>query len=119
MSKLRRNSLMAVCALLWLPGALLFQSLLRGHDLATDPSALMSLVPIMPAGVPLVVACLVMRANGTRRAHWVSFALLAPVTVIAGLAGGLFGPIGAFLYSGVVSLPAWALALVMKLRARR
>lgn len=119
MIKLGRNILMAACALLWLPGALVVQSFMRGHESATDPSALMSLVPIMPAGVPLVVACLVMRANGTRRAHWVSFAVLAPVTIIAGLAGGLLGPIGAFLYSSVVSLPAWAVALMMRLRARR
>ena len=92
--------------LLWLPAGIVVSAILRGFILP-DPMMIFSLVPAAPSGFPLALACFGIWRVGRWPAAAVTFAVLAPVTVLASLAGGLLGPLGIAGFATVVSAPAW------------
>ena len=104
--------------LLWLPAGILLSAILRGFALL-DPMMMLSLLPAAPGGFPLALACF----GIWRVARWPAaagtFAVLAPVTVVAGLAGGLFGPLGVAGFAALVSAPSWVLFGYLLNRRRR
>ncbi len=104
--------------LLWLPAGIVVSAILRGFFLP-DPVMIFSLIPAAPSGFPLVLACFGIWRVGRWPAAAVTFAVLAPVTVLAGLAGGLLGPLGIAGFATVVSAPAWILFGYLLHRRRR
>ena len=70
-----------------------------------------------PAGIPLTAA--VRRLHPlSRRAAYGGAAVLGPLTIIAATVGGLLGPIAAWIYAAILSLPAWLVLWVLKRRQR-
>ena len=107
---------------LWLPVAVLVVSLLRfGFEgVATmGPTAFVQLVVLgWPSGIPLTLAVLLLHRRVQLPAY-VCAIVLAPLSVLAFILGGLFGPF-VLVYAVVVSLPAWvALGIVALLQSRR
>lgn len=74
-----------------------------------------------PSAVPVTIA-LQLIYRRARKTAFVVGAFTVPLAGIAGLIGGLLGPIGIFLYIQVAGLPAWItlgiLALIRKFRNR-
>ena len=111
--------MMVAFALFWVPvGIIIFSGVLHGFD-AARLRGLYSLLPALIAGLPLAGACWTLWSEGTRNLWWILFLLLAPITIIATLAGGLFGPLGMIAFATVVSLPAWGAVSYRKLSSRR
>ena len=103
---------------LWLPVGIVLSAILRGFVLP-NPMMIFSLVPAVPGGFPLALACFAIWRVGRRPVAAVTFAVLGPVTVLASLAGGLLGPLGIIGFATVVSAPAWILFGYLLNRRRR
>ncbi len=72
-----------------------------------EPQALLSLLVVAPAGLPLALACRRLHRKGYRVTAWVAMAVLAVATVAATLIAGLLGPAAIIIYALVISLPVW------------
>ena len=79
-----------------------------------EPRALLSLLPVAPAGLPLAFACRRLHRTGFRITAWIAMAVLAVATVAATLVAGLLGPAAIVIYALLLSLPAWLLALLLR-----
>ena len=116
---------------IWLPFAVLALSILRFgvdgwisfEDLPDRLSHLLRLfIWTWPSGLPLtIVIQKIYRRN--KPAAYVTGIILIPVSALFATTGGLFGPIGVFLYSAVASIPAWItlglMALIKWYRTRK
>ena len=117
-------ALRTVLMSLWLPLLVLVVSFARfglGFWTAEGPGLdqiAMLFVFAWPAAISLTLAVLLLYPT-SHTASWLCGALLGPLTVLAVIVGGLFGPPGVFIYAAVVSLPAWVVLLVFRLRQRR
>ena len=89
-------------------------ALLRGLGVPPEPQALLSLLVVAPAGLPLALACRLLHRNGYRITAWAAMAVLAVATVAATLVAGLLGPVAIVIYALLVSLPAWLAALLLR-----
>ena len=112
----------AILFALWLPVAVLVVSLLRfGFEgmVTMDATSFVQLVVLgWPSGIPLTLAVLLLHRRVQLPAY-VCAVVLAPLSVLAFILGGLFGPF-VLVYAVVVSLPAWvALGIVALLQSRR
>ncbi|MCY4599066.1 MAG: hypothetical protein OXF27_04010 [Acidobacteria bacterium] len=113
---------------LWLPIGVVILSVLR---FGRDPGLSAGLVPMLfslpamvfglafawPGGIPLTRA-LERLYPLSRPVTYACAAVLAPITVGAATIGGLLGPIGIWIYAGIVSLPAWLVLWFLQRRAR-
>ena len=113
---------------LWLPIGVVILSVLRfGRipGLSLDVVPMLFSLPAMvfglalawPGGIPLTRA-LERLYTLSRPATYACAAVLAPLTVGAATIGGLLGPIGIWIYAGIVSLPAWLVLWLLQRRAR-
>ena len=108
---------------LWLPIGVLVASLLR-FDLQPSmlfslPAMILGLVMAWPGGIPLTLALRLLHHHSRPLAYGCA-AVLCPLSVGAATVGGLFGPIGIWIYTAIISLPAWlVLWLVTRLRRWR
>ena len=107
---------------LWLPVAVLVVSLLRfGFEgmVTMDATSFLQLVILgWPSGIPLTLAVLLLHRRVQLPAY-VCAIVLAPLSVLAFILGGLLGPL-VLVYVLIVSLPAWvALGVVALLQSRR
>ena len=107
------RSLFSLLALLWLPAGVVASSLLRGLGIPPEPRALVSLLVVAPAGLPLALACRLLHRKGYRITAWAALAVLAAATVAATLVAGLLGPAAILIYALLLSLPAWLAALLL------
>ena len=103
-------------ALLWLPAGIVVLTLVRGFGLAAEADSWLLLAVTGPCGLPLALAWLALLRAGWRRTAWAVFAVLGPLSVLGALAGGLLGPLGIAGYTLVLSLPAWIVYAVCRLR---
>ena len=123
-------------ALLWLPAGVVVSALIRFGVAgaphvsllpftASPPSqsfapriaiAAFALLPLVPAGLPLALACRRLHRKGFRITAWIAMAVLAVATVAATLVAGLLGPAAIVIYALLLSLPAWLLALLLRRR---
>ena len=101
-------------ALLWLPAGVVVSALIRGLSVTPEPQALLSLLVVAPAGLPLALACRRLHRNGFRITAWIAMAVLAAATVTATLVAGLLGPAAILIYALLLSLPAWLAALLLR-----
>ena len=101
-------------ALLWLPAGVVVSALVRGMGIPPEPQALLSLLPVVPAGLPLPLACRVLHRKGFRITAWIAMAVLAVATVAATLVAGLLGPAAIIVYALLLSLPAWLLTFLLR-----
>ncbi len=113
---------------LWLPIGVVLQAVIRfGFGPASPdgllpmlfslPAMIMGLAFAWPGGIPLTLALQRLHVL-SRPAMYACAAVLCPLTVGAATIGGLFGPLGIWIYSGIVSLPAWLVLWLLKWRAR-
>ncbi|WP_156013481.1 hypothetical protein [Thioalkalivibrio sp. HK1] len=122
-----RIALFLAGALLWLPIALILQSLVRfGPEFFGQPmigEMILSTIAPAPFGLPLALACACLWRHGFRKTAILSFVLLAPLSLVGIVVGGLLGLPGMTLISLLLSLPAWAIfsisLFLSKRRARR
>ncbi|MDE0446249.1 MAG: hypothetical protein OXH96_06200 [Spirochaetaceae bacterium] len=106
--------LFSLLALLWLPAGVVASALIRGLGVPPEPRALLSLLPVAPAGLPLALACRRLHRKGFCITAWIAMAVLAVATVAATLVAGLLGPAAIVIYALLLSLPAWLLALLLR-----
>ena len=106
----------AAISLLWLPAGIVVLALVRGFGLPPDADSWQQLAVTAPCGLPLALAWLALHRAGWNRTAWTVFAVLAPLSVIGALVGGLLGPIGIAGYAAALSLPAWIVYAVCRLR---
>ena len=120
MQKLAQNRLLFyVVALLWLPIGIALYPLIRFGAVPPDWAVWLSLVPTTVGGLPLAFAWrAIYRRNHTRTAG-IFFIILAPFSILAGVIGGLLGPIGVIFYPAFFSLPAWVGYGIIVLRQKR
>ena len=103
-----------VLALGWLPAGILLSALLRQQ--IPPLTAWLSLWPTAVAGLPLAGATWrLQRLGHSRVARWL-MVLLGTATVPVALVAGLLGPVAIVVATGVVSLPAWLVVLVVRWR---
>lgn len=114
---------------LWLPIGVVLLTVIRFGFGAASPEGLVPMLFSLPAmviglafawpgGIPLTLALQRLHAH-SRPATIACAAVLCPLTVGAATVGGLFGPIGIWIYAGIVSLPAWLVLWVWKTGLRR
>lgn len=106
-------------ALLWLPLGVVATAVVRGFGLPLEPQAWLSLVVVAPCGLPLAFAWSSIHGLGYRRTAGSVCGVLAIATVALSLVAGLLGPIGIAAYAIVLSLPAWVLYAILRLRVRK
>ena len=114
-SKLPRRDFWLV-ALLWLPIGIAATTVVRGFGLPLDPLAWLSLVVIAPCGLPLAFAWSAIHGLGSPRMAWAVCGSFALASVVLSLYAGLLGPIAVAAYAIVLSLPAWVLYAILRLR---
>ena len=105
-------------ALLWLPFGMLVLTVARGFSPSPEPRMLTSLIVLAPFGLPLALACWMLRREGYDISAWIAFAVLAPMTVVAVLFAGLLGYLSTAISSIVFSLPAWAVYAFFRYRSK-
>ena len=114
---------------LWLPAGVVLLAVIRFGFGPVSPEGLVPMLFSLPAmiiglafawpgGIPLTLALQRLHAH-SRPATIACAAVLCPLTVGAATIGGLFGPIGIWIYAGIVSLPAWLVLWVWKTGRRR
>ena len=106
----------AAASLSWLPAGIVLLTLARGFGLPPEADSWLLLAVTAPCGLPLALAWLALRRAGWRRTAWAVFAVLGPLSVLGALGGGLLGPAGIAGYTLVLSLPAWIVYAVCRLR---
>ena len=116
-SKIPRRRFWLV-ALLWLPIGIAATAVVRGFGLPLEPQAWLSLVVVAPCGLPLAFAWSAIHGLGYPGTAGAVCGILALTTVVLSLVAGLLGPIGIVVYAIVISLPAWILYVVLRLRDR-
>lgn len=111
----------------WLPISVLVVALVRfGFDSGVNGNnplfAIVHLIGLFvfvwPSGMFLTIAIQKILRRSKITAILAAI-LLAPITVWAATIGGLFGPIGIFAYTAVVSLPAWITLSILYLIQRK
>ena len=107
-----------LAALLWVPIGIAATAVVRGFGLPLEPQAWLSLLVIAPCGLPLAFAWSALRGLGYPGTAGTVCGILAVATVVLSLFAGLLGPIAIAAYAIVVSLPAWILYAILRLRAR-
>ena len=114
---------------LWLPLGVFAISLLRfGFDpgVSAGPARMLVALPAMviglvfagPGGIPLTMALQRLYPRSRPLAYGCA-AVLCPLSAAAATIGGLFGPVGIWIYAGIVSLPAWLVLGSVRWLARR
>ena len=103
-------------ALLWLPAGVVPSALLRAMAIPPEPQALLSLLTVAPAALPLPLACRRLHRKGFRAIAWAAMAVLSVVTVAATLVAGLLGPAAIVIYALVLNLPVGLAALLLPRR---
>ena len=114
---------------LWLPLGVFGISLLRlgfdpgvsagpGQTLLALPAMFIGLVFAWPGGIPLTMALQRLYPRSRPLAYGCA-AVLCPLSAAAATVGGLFGPLGIWIYAGIVSLPAWLVLGSVRWLARR
>ena len=107
-SKLIQNPLwFYTTAFSWLPVGILLYSIIRFFALPTELFAWIYLLPATIGGVPLALALRAIYRKSYFKTAGISLVVLAPLTILGGVLGGLFGPVGLVLYPAFFSLPAW------------
>jgi len=106
----------AAASLLWLPAGIVLLTLVRGFGLPPEADSWLLLAVTAPCGLPLALAWLALQRAGWRRTAWTIVAVLAPLSVLGALGGGLLGPLSIAGYTVVLSLPAWIVYVVSRLR---
>lgn len=125
-----RTAVFWIWALAWLPLGIVIVTLVRAGvgfmapgslpmTLMSMPAAVLSLIPVVPCGLPLALAWRKIRRLGHTEAAWASVAVLAPLTAFATLFAGLLGPIAIAVYAAVLSVPAWVVYAILRRRGRR
>ena len=61
------RALFYLLALLWLPAGVVASALIRGLGIPPEPQALLSLLVVAPAGLPLALACRRLHRKGYPR----------------------------------------------------
>ena len=105
-------------ALFWLPIGVAATAVVRGFGLPLEPQAWLSLAVVAPCGLPLAFAWSAIHGLGYPRTAGSVCGVLALATVVLSLIAGLLGPIGVAAYAIVLSLPAWVLYAILRLRVR-
>jgi len=105
-------------ALLWLPIGIAATAVVRGFGLPLEPQAWLSLVVVAPCGLPLAFAWSSIHALGYQRTAAAACGIFALATVVLSLVAGLLGPIGIAVYALVISVPAWIVYAILRLRDR-
>ena len=112
---------------LWLPIGVVLLAVIRFGAVSPEglvpmlfslPAMVIGLAFAWPGGIPLTLALQRLHAH-SRPATIACAAVLCPLTVGAATVGGLFGPLGIWIYAGIVSLPAWLVLWFLQRRARR
>lgn len=106
-------------ALLWLPIGIAVTAVVRGFGLPLEPQAWLSLLVIAPCGLPLAFAWSAIHGLGHARTGATVCGTLALATVVLSLIAGLLGPLAIAVYAIVLSLPAWILYAVLRVRRRK
>ena len=106
----------AAASLSWLPAGIVVLTLARGFGLPSDADSWLLLAVTAPCGLPLALAWLALRRAGWRRTAWAVFAALGSLSVLGALGGGLLGPVGIAGYTTMLSLPAWIVYALCRLR---
>ena len=101
-------------ASLWNPVLITLVTLSRGYSIPLDLSNNIQLIPAFFAGWFLYFAVKKIHNLGFKKTAITLFIILAPITSISSITGGLFGPIGIILYSLVPSIPAWFVWLIVR-----
>lgn len=107
-----------LAALLWVPIGIAATAVVRGFGLPLEPQAWPSLLVIAPCGLPLAFAWSALCGLGYPGTAGTVCGILAVATVVLSLFAGLLGPIAIAAYAIVVSLPAWILYAILRLRIR-
>lgn len=94
-------------------------ALVRGFGLPIESGAWLSLVFVVPCGLPLAFAWSAIHGLNFPGTAGAVCGVLAIATVVLSLLAGLLGPIGIAAYAIVISLPAWILYAVLRMRKRR
>ena len=109
-----------LAAATWIPVGMVVLFLIRGYSLSFGHMLLRDLFLLAIAGFPLAIPIHLLWARNRRLLTILLGLTLAPVSVLAALTGGLFGPVGILLYTTFVSLPAWfGLGIVRWLESRK
>ncbi len=104
----------------WNPVLIFVITLLRGFTVPLDVESYLQLIPAMFGGWFLFFAVKKIYDLGRKTTGITVFIILAPITSLASLIGGLFGPIGIILYCLILSIPAWLIWLIVRwLEARK
>ena len=106
-------------ALLWLPLGIAATAVVRGFGLPLESQAWLSLVVVASCGLPLAFAWSAIHGLGYPRTAGSICGILALATAVLSLMAGLLGPIGIAAYAIVLSLPAWVLYAILRLRVRQ
>ena len=118
-SKLIQNPLwFYTTAILWLPVGILLYTLIRFGGFPTELFIWISLLPAPIGGIPLALALRAIYRKNYFKTAGISLVVLAPLTVLGGVLGGLFGPVGVVLYPAFFSLPAWIAYGIVCLREK-
>lgn len=121
----RRPFLFWVLALTWLPAAVFLQAAIRfppqggsawtpEHVLMAGVMMVLSLSPVAVCGLPLALACRRVWRLDYRRTAWILGTGLGAVTTLVTVFAGLLGPVAILIAALVSSLPAWAVALLLR-----
>ena len=111
-------------ALLWLPAGVVGSSVVRFMQWPGEPAPAqllmmaISLLPVIPSGLPLALGCRWLWRLQYRRTAWAAGIPLGAVTVAATVVAGLLGPIAIVICAVVLSLPVWIAAWFLN-RARK
>ena len=111
-------------ALLWLPAGVVALALFRFGVLLSGPgsgiaTALASLLPVAPCGLPLALAGRGVWRLGHRRLAWLLVIPPGLLTIPLATAAGLLGPLAILIVAVLASLPVWVAVLWLRWRRGR
>ena len=101
---------------LWNPLLIILSGIIRGFTFPLDLNSYLQLIPTAVVGLFLYYAVKAIHFMGRKKTAIVAFVILAPITCIFSITGGLFGPIGIILYGLVPGIPAWVILWIIRWR---